>query len=131
LRTSTPTSSRTLGKALGVGTTTDIASAGNRAEVVALAVPYGAVTDIASQRADTVAGKIIDATTLLTSDFSGLATVERSGAVTRTRPRWTAWPAQSSAVPGGDGIPQHLVERANGWPWRTGWTLIGPMDTGT
>jgi predicted dinucleotide-binding enzyme len=174
-----------LGKKLGVATTTDVASAGSHAEIVALAVPYGAVSDVASQLADSVAGKIvIDATNPLASDSSGLATVERSDAellqeelpdarVVKAFNTVFAANQDKAEVDGvqldgfvasDDSAAKAVVSRfleqigyrvidagplraaryleamaflnislnaANGWPWRTGWKLIGPMDTGT
>jgi predicted dinucleotide-binding enzyme len=153
--------------------------------MVALAVPYGAVSDVASQLADSVAGKIvIDATNPLASDSSGLATVERSGAellqeelpaarVVKAFNTVFAANQDKAEVDGvqldgfvasDDSAAKAAVSRfleqigyrvidagplraaryleamaflnislnaANGWPWRTGWKLIGPMDTGT
>jgi predicted dinucleotide-binding enzyme len=174
-----------LGKKLGVATTTDVASAGGHAEIVALAVPYGAVGDVASQLVDSVAGKIvIDATNPLASDSSSLATVERSGAellqeelpaarVVKAFNTVFAANQDKAEVDGvqldgfvasDDSAAKAVVSRfleqigyrvidagplraaryleamaflnislnaANGWPWRTGWKLIGPMDTDT
>ena len=61
--------------AAGASSTATAAAAVDRADVVVLAVPYGAVPGIAAQLAPSVNGKVvIDATNPLKSDFSGLAT---------------------------------------------------------
>lgn len=53
------------------------------ADLVVLAVPYGAVEDMARDIADEVTGKVvIDATNPLTTDGSGLAVSDRAGAET-------------------------------------------------
>jgi len=51
------------------------------ADVVVLAVPYGAVADVAAQLSEVTAGKVvIDATNPLTEDMSAMVVSERSGA---------------------------------------------------
>lgn len=51
------------------------------AEMIVIAVPYPAVSSVAAEIADGVAGRvIIDATNPLKPDFSGLAVTERSAA---------------------------------------------------
>ncbi len=65
-----------------------VASGSNRdaarsADLVVLAVPYGAVSQVAEEVADVVADKpVVDATNPLTADGSGLAVTDRSGAET-------------------------------------------------
>jgi NADPH-dependent F420 reductase len=57
------------------------AEAARDADVVVLAVPYGAVADVARQLGGAAAGKVvIDATNPLNADLSGLAVTDRSGA---------------------------------------------------
>jgi 8-hydroxy-5-deazaflavin:NADPH oxidoreductase len=51
------------------------------ADVVVIAVPYGAVAEVTREIAGAVAGKVVvDATNPLTADYSGLATVGTSAA---------------------------------------------------
>lgn len=52
-----------------------------QAELVILAVPYGAVDDVLAGVGEAIAGKIVvDATNPIKPDYSGLATGEKSGA---------------------------------------------------
>ncbi len=70
-----------LGTRLGVATTSSNVEAVRDADIVVLAVPFGAIKDVASEIADEVAGKIVvDVTNPLTADYSGLATGATSGA---------------------------------------------------
>jgi NADPH-dependent F420 reductase len=58
-----------------------LVDATREADVIVLAVPYGAVADVARELRDTAAGKVvIDVTNPLKPDYSGLAVSDRSGA---------------------------------------------------
>lgn len=76
-----PDGLKTLGDALGVPTTTSSVDAVKEADIVVLAVPFGALEDVTSAISDQVAGKVvIDVTNPLKDDLSGLATEGTSGA---------------------------------------------------
>jgi len=65
----------------GAQASSELAGAVAEADVVVLAVPYGALSDVASQIASGAQGKVvIDATNPLKPDYSGLAVSGRSGA---------------------------------------------------
>jgi len=66
---------------LGVAAATSNEIAAATAEAVVLAVPFGAVAEVAAGIREVAAGKIvIDATNPLRPDYSGLAVSDRSGA---------------------------------------------------
>jgi predicted dinucleotide-binding enzyme len=66
---------------VGARAATSPAEAAAAADAVVIAVPYGAVEDVAREVATAVVGKVvIDATNPLRPDYSGLATGEASGA---------------------------------------------------
>lgn len=70
-----------LGKDLGIETTSSTKDAVKAADAVVLAVPFGAVEQVAAEIADQVADRIIiDVTNPLKEDYSGLATDGTSGA---------------------------------------------------
>jgi predicted dinucleotide-binding enzyme len=70
-----------LARRVGARAATSPAEAAAAADAVVIAVPYGAVRDVARGIAAAVVGKVvIDATNPLRPDYSGLATVEASGA---------------------------------------------------
>lgn len=70
-----------LAEELGIDTSTELAKASSAADIIALAVPFAAVADVASELADIVAGKIvIDATNPIGGE--GPVNLERSGAET-------------------------------------------------
>jgi NADPH-dependent F420 reductase len=56
------------------------AEAADGADVVVLAVPYAAVSSVASEIAEVATSIVIDATNPLKPDYSGLAVTDRSGA---------------------------------------------------
>jgi predicted dinucleotide-binding enzyme len=71
---------RALGEEIGAETTTSTLDAVTDADVV-LAIPFGAVAEVAGQISEAVAGKVVvDVTNPLKEDYSGLATTDRSGA---------------------------------------------------
>ena len=62
-------------RAIGARAAGSAAEAAGAADVVVIAVPFGAVASVASEIAPVVAGKlVIDATNPLKPDYSGLAT---------------------------------------------------------
>jgi NADPH-dependent F420 reductase len=72
---------RTVADAVGGQVASSNAAAVEAADVVVLAVPYGAVEPVAEEIAAAVAGKIvIDVTNPLRPDLSGLAVTDRSAA---------------------------------------------------
>lgn len=72
---------RELTAAVTVDTTTSNTEAVSGADIVVLAVPFGAASEVASEIAETVADKvIIDATNPLAADLSGLASGDLAGA---------------------------------------------------
>src|SRR5690625_3060618 len=72
---------RELTAAVTVDTTTSNTEAVSGADIVVLAVPFGAASEVASVIAETVADKvIIDATNPLAADLSGLASGDLAGA---------------------------------------------------
>jgi 8-hydroxy-5-deazaflavin:NADPH oxidoreductase len=73
--------SREVASRIGAGAAGSAAAAAASADVVVLAVPYGALDQVAGEIADAVAGKVvIDAVNPLKPDYSGLATVGTSSA---------------------------------------------------
>ncbi|WP_042365226.1 NADPH-dependent F420 reductase [Streptacidiphilus neutrinimicus] len=72
---------RVLADEVGGRSADSAADAAQGAELVILAVPYGAVPDVTVALRDAAAGKVvIDATNPINADFSGLAVTDRSGA---------------------------------------------------
>ena len=64
-----------LAESLGATAATSAATAVDAADIVVLAVPYGAIDDVAAEIVDAARGKVvIDATNPLKADYSGLAT---------------------------------------------------------
>lgn len=156
------------------------AEASQDADVVVLAVPYGAVSDVVKALRDAANGKVvIDATNPLKPDGSGLAVSDRSGAEeiqdrlagARVVKAFNTVFAAKQADPVTDGTPldgfyagddEQAKERVrqiladfgyrpidagplsaaraleylallnialnirHGWPWQSGWKLIGP-----
>ena len=76
----TPEKAQTVAGSIGAKAASSPAEAARDADLVVLAVPFGAVTDVAEEIADAVAGKVVvDVINPLKADFSGLAT-DRSAA---------------------------------------------------
>jgi len=76
-----PEKVRQVATTAGAAVSASPAAAAAAADVIIIAVPYGAVTDVAAEIAPAVAGKVvIDATNPLKPDYSGLATDVTSGA---------------------------------------------------
>lgn len=76
-----PDHARALAEEIGGTAAEDTADAVRGADLVVLAVPYGAVPDVAREIGDAVGGKtVVDATNPLKADGSGLAVTDRSGA---------------------------------------------------
>jgi NADPH-dependent F420 reductase len=76
-----PEHSRALAEKVGGVAAESNAAAARDADIVVLAIPYGAVDAVATEIHDMADGKvIIDATNPLTPDYSGLAVTDRSGA---------------------------------------------------
>jgi predicted dinucleotide-binding enzyme len=72
---------RVLAEEVGGTAADSAADAAQGAELVILAVPYGAVPDVCRVLRDAGAGKVVvDATNPIKADFSGLAVTDRSGA---------------------------------------------------
>lgn len=172
-----------LGDGLGVATATSNAAAVHGADAVVIAVPFGAVNEVAADITEAVRGKIvIDVTNPLTDDYSGLATEGGpSGAellqgqlpgarVVKAFNTVFAGNQDKGAVDGvqldgfvaGDDADAkkqvlYLLEEigfrpvdvgplaasryleamaflnislnaTNGWPWQTGWKLVGPTS---
>lgn len=77
-----PAHAQAAASAVGAGSSGDVRSAAEQAQVIALAIPFvGAGAEVAEAIASVVAGKtVIDATNPLTPDYSGLATNGTSAA---------------------------------------------------
>ncbi|MFE2508333.1 NADPH-dependent F420 reductase [Streptomyces naganishii] len=171
---------RALADEVGGTAAAGTAEAAREADATVLAVPYGAIPDVAREIADAVTGKlVIDATNPLTADGSQLAVTDRSGAE-ETAERlpgahvvkaFNTVFASHQADPVIDGTQldgfyagddeqakntvaalleaigyrpvdagplaaaralEHLaflnisLNAANGWPWQSGWKLLGP-----
>ncbi|GAA1896300.1 NADPH-dependent F420 reductase [Actinomadura bangladeshensis] len=158
------------------------AAAADGADMIVLAVPYPAVSSVAAEIADVVAGRvIIDVTNPMNADFSGLAVTDRSAAeaLQESLPQalvvkaFNTVFAANQADPAVDGTQldgfyagddadakqkvadllsaigyrpidtgalaaaralEHMgflnisLNAANGWPWRSGWKLVGPTS---
>lgn len=158
------------------------ADAARGADLIVLAVPYGALTDVTAAIGDAATGKVvIDATNPLTADGSGMAVSDHAGAeeVAAQLPgahvvkAFNTVFASKQADPVTDGTVldgfyagdddgakrtvadllaaigyrpvdagplaaaralEHMaflnisLNARNGWPWQTGWKLLGPMS---
>jgi len=178
----------TAGSAEAVANDLGVSSAGSNvegvrdADMVVIAVPYDTAAEVAREIADGVAGKpVIDATNPLSSDGSGLAVTERSGAevLQEAAPKAFVVKAFNTVFAGNQAEPvvddvqldgfyagdsedakatvarflssvgyrpvdagplqaaRALEQMAflnislnarNGWPWRSGWKLMGPTS---
>lgn len=172
-----------LAERLGVATTASNADAAREADAVVIAVPFGAVNDVATEIADAVRDKIvIDVTNPLKDDYSGLATeggVSGAELLQEQLPQAKVVKAFKTVLAANqdkgevDGVQLdgfvagddddakkqvlYLLEEigfrsidagplsaagyleamaflnislnsANGWPWQTGWKLVGPIS---
>jgi predicted dinucleotide-binding enzyme len=76
-----PAHAQSVAEQVGGTAAASVADAARDADAVVLAVPWGAVPEVAGQLGDAAAGKVvIDATNPMKADFSGLAVTDRSGA---------------------------------------------------
>lgn len=78
-----PGKTKEIADALGASAANSNVEAVRDADLIVIAVPYGAVAQVGTEVAEVVAGKVvIDATNPLKADGSGLAVTDRSGAET-------------------------------------------------
>lgn len=75
-----PEHARSAAESLGAIAGTSNADAVSNADMVLLAVPYGAIDDLAAEIADVARGLVVDVTNPLNADFTGLAVTDRAGA---------------------------------------------------
>jgi hypothetical protein len=72
---------RAIAEKVGGAAAESNAAAARDADIVVLAIPYGAVDSVATEIQDVAVGKVIvDVTNPMKADFSGLAVTDRSGA---------------------------------------------------
>ena len=76
-----PAQAQSVAQQVGGTAAGGVAEAARGADVIVLAVPYGAVADVAGRLGDAAAGKVVvDATNPLNEDMTSMVVTERSGA---------------------------------------------------